>query len=220
MPARKGDQGPPTGDGPLSPYVERLRPDPSQPAQPVLTMAGLLGESDRAGFRRIYFTRALDHYAEIKTEDILDLEVIPPERPPFVGLESARLTIKRDAPISYTHDLQGPVNPWDIDITGVASNVPLKYVRTGYVGCLERISVADDCPTQPGTTCFTCHGAACHHLTRQFSCDFRICPHGGEDVTAGSTCVTCTGGECPDSLVSCKPCFPQQITRGPGQPCF
>jgi hypothetical protein len=45
------------------PYVERLRPDPSQPPEAVRILEGLLGDSDREGYRRLYFNRELDYYA-------------------------------------------------------------------------------------------------------------------------------------------------------------
>ena len=190
------------------PYVERVRPDPAKPPEPILTMAGLLGDSDRPGFRRLYFTRALDYYAEISIDDIVTTEAIPPERPPFIGLESTRLTIKREAPVMYTHKHpSGPFHPWDLDvkIAGISRFVPGKYVVSAYVGCLERLSVAEDCPTQKDTTCLTCHGPACTQITAGFSCDYYLCPRGGDQGTAYCS-ITCGGGECPESFVSCKPC--------------
>src|SRR5687767_8411200 len=38
---------------PQDPLVDRLRPDPSQPPEPTRTLQGLLGDSDRSGFRRV-----------------------------------------------------------------------------------------------------------------------------------------------------------------------
>jgi hypothetical protein len=70
-------------DRPQDPLVGRLRPDPSQAPQAVLVREGLLGDSDRAGFRRVYFTRELDRYAEFRAEDALAVEAIPADQPPF-----------------------------------------------------------------------------------------------------------------------------------------
>jgi hypothetical protein len=47
---QSGDEG---SSGEQSPFVERLRPDPSQPPQGVSVLEGLLGDSDRPGFRRL-----------------------------------------------------------------------------------------------------------------------------------------------------------------------
>jgi hypothetical protein len=38
------------------PLVARLRPDPSQPPEPTRILEGVLGDSDRPGFRRLYVT--------------------------------------------------------------------------------------------------------------------------------------------------------------------
>jgi hypothetical protein len=40
---------------PQDPFVGRVRPDPAQPPTPVVELVGLLGDSDRPGFRRLYF---------------------------------------------------------------------------------------------------------------------------------------------------------------------
>jgi len=44
------------------PYVERRRPDPSQPPEPVRILEGFLGDSDREGYKRLYFNR--EHFQE------------------------------------------------------------------------------------------------------------------------------------------------------------
>jgi hypothetical protein len=41
---------------PQNPYVARLKPDPSQPAERVIDLVGLPGDSDRAGYQRLYLT--------------------------------------------------------------------------------------------------------------------------------------------------------------------
>jgi hypothetical protein len=58
------------------PFVERRRPDPSQPPEPVRILEGLLGDSDREGYKRLYFNRELDHYAELRIEDVVFREPI------------------------------------------------------------------------------------------------------------------------------------------------
>ena len=78
------------------PYVERRRPDPSEPPKQVRVLEGLLGDSDREGYKRLYFTRELDNYAEFRTEDVVFREPIPSEQPPMVGLDTTRVGIRRD----------------------------------------------------------------------------------------------------------------------------
>jgi hypothetical protein len=65
------------------PYIERLRPDPSEPPERVRILEGLMGDSDREGYRRLCFTRELDYYAEFRAEDVVFSESIPPDQPPF-----------------------------------------------------------------------------------------------------------------------------------------
>jgi hypothetical protein len=98
-----GDTPESAADRPQDPLVEQLRPDPSQPPQPALTLAGLLGDSDREDFRRLYFTPDLGYYAEFRVEDVLSVATIAPDDPPFAGHEATRVTIRRDATIDYTH---------------------------------------------------------------------------------------------------------------------
>jgi hypothetical protein len=54
------------------PFVQRRRPDPSQPPEAVRTLEGLLGDSDREGYKRLYFNVELDHYAEFRGEDVVN----------------------------------------------------------------------------------------------------------------------------------------------------
>jgi hypothetical protein len=72
------------------PYVERLRPDPSRPLEEVRILEGLLGDSDREGYKRLYFNRELDRYAEFRVEDVLFSEPIPPDQPPVLGKQAFR----------------------------------------------------------------------------------------------------------------------------------
>jgi hypothetical protein len=115
---------------PQDPLVERLRPDPSQPPQAVLTLAGLLGDSDRPGFRRLYFTRDLDYYAEFQTEDVLDIASIPAEQPPFLGHDATRVTLKRAATIEYTR-VRSPraIDEFDETAPQVRRAAPLSMSR-------------------------------------------------------------------------------------------
>jgi len=99
------------------PIVERGRPDPTQPPEKTLTLVGFRGDSDRAGYRRLYFTHDLDYYAEFRDEDVLHMASIPADALPFPGEEATRVTIRRDAKIEYTRTRTGrPLDEFDIDI--------------------------------------------------------------------------------------------------------
>jgi hypothetical protein len=99
------------------PYVERRRPDPSQPPEAVRTLEGLLGDSDREGYKRLYFNRELDHYAEFRGEDVAFRESIPSEQAPLVGYEATRVGIRRDATIEHTRvRTPRPVDEFDLDV--------------------------------------------------------------------------------------------------------
>jgi len=99
------------------PYVEKLRPDPSQPPEAVRILEGFLGESDREGYRRLYFTRELDYYMEFRAEDVVFTERIPPDQPPFLGQQATTVGIRRDATIEYARTrAPRPVDEFDLDI--------------------------------------------------------------------------------------------------------
>jgi hypothetical protein len=84
------------------PLVEKLVPDPSQPPPPAVALTGLLGRSARESHWRLYFTSALERYAEFKEEDVLGSVKIPREQSPFAGLEATRVWLKREAEVDYT----------------------------------------------------------------------------------------------------------------------
>jgi len=99
------------------PYVERLRPDPSQPPQRVIVLSGLLGDSDRPGYRRLYFNTNLDYFAEFRTEDVVHSERIPSDQAPMLGLDATRVSIRREATINYTWARRArPLDEFDLDI--------------------------------------------------------------------------------------------------------
>jgi hypothetical protein len=96
------------------PFVERRRPDPSQPPERVRILEGLLGDSDREGYKRLYFTRELDSYAEFRAEDVVYSESIPPEQSPFLGQQATRVGIRWDATLEFTRpstEARGRVRP-------------------------------------------------------------------------------------------------------------
>ncbi|WP_327134335.1 hypothetical protein OG311_30885 [Streptomyces sp. NBC_01343] len=104
-------------EGPQDPLVERMRPDPSQPARSSLVVAGLLGDSDRPGHRRLYLTKKLDYFIEFAVGDVLDSSRVPSDRPPFLGTDSTQVTLKKGAHISYTRTTEvQPPDEFDLDL--------------------------------------------------------------------------------------------------------
>ena len=71
------DDQPSAGQEPDSPqwqqheYVERFKPDPSQPTALVRSFVGLPGNSDRPGYQRLYLTRSSDYYVEFLAEAVV-----------------------------------------------------------------------------------------------------------------------------------------------------
>jgi hypothetical protein len=109
---------------PQHPYVGRLKPDPSQPAQRVIELVGLAGDSDRTGYQRLYLTVKLNYYAEFLIEDIVYLQTVPADESPFPGLEAARVSVRRDATINYTWARSPqPVDEFDLDVRLCAAAV-------------------------------------------------------------------------------------------------
>src|SRR5215217_6714565 len=184
------------------PFGERLRPDPSQPPEPVRTLRGVLGDSDREGYKRLYFTRELDHYAEFRAEDVIFTEVIPPDQPPFLGQQATRVGIRRDATLEYTRvRTPKPVDEFDLDI------------RLGALGGQAAFLVAD-CTHNTGWSDWACDPCVTP------ACPTPACPpHVPEDPhipvpwtrTPGCQTNACTPA-------GATPCCPQN-TEGAGPTC-
>jgi hypothetical protein len=153
------------------PIVERLRPDPAQQPEPTVTMAGFRGDSDRPGFRRLYFTRGLDYYAEFRDEDVIGISAIPAEVAPFPGEEATRVTLRRDAQVAFTRTrTAGPPDDFDLDIRigprrGGFPKVEVTDADTVYdCDCIHRVIpfqsqiVGADCPREfpPPVSDFIC----------------------------------------------------------------
>jgi hypothetical protein len=135
------------------PFVERSRPDPGGPPEPTITLAGFLGKSDRPGHRRLYFTRDLDYYAEFRDEDVVRMDSIPADAPPFVGDESTRVTLRRDATFEFTRTHTGrPLDEFDLDMR-TARSVELEMKAPK--GPIQSITCWFTCPGTPGLTCYT-----------------------------------------------------------------
>ena len=163
------DQHGGAGERPQDPIVERRRPDPTQLPVPTLTMAGFLGDSDREGCRRLYFSSDLDYYAEFRVDDVVEVEAIPAGQAPFRGEQATRLTLRRGATVEYTRVRTArPVDEFDLDVRFGRRRGPIVSARLPEMtppgpGCLLPMTPGDvDCPNTPGTcapgadTCGTC----------------------------------------------------------------
>ena len=140
-------------DRPQDPIVTSLRPDPAQPPEPVLRMSGFLGDSDRPGFRRLYFTRSVNYYAEFRVEDVVHMAAIPANAAPFLGDEATRVALRRGATIEYTRTRTGrPLDQFDLDVQlGRAVSVEEKKALAD--GPIESITCWVTC-SGPGFTCY------------------------------------------------------------------
>lgn len=186
-------------DRPQDPLVGRLRPEPSRPPERAVILEGALGDSERPGFRRLYFTAELDSFAEFRTDDVLSVADIPPDQPPFLGEPATRVTLRRDAAVDFTRTQRGrPLDEFDLDVrlapaAGLGQDQPQTF---GAPGCLETFG-------------FGCHehgtldtfGIGCPIETE--ACTLR-CP------TIGRTCLTCPTrcqDTCGPTCVTCVTCF-------------
>ncbi|MFD4657792.1 hypothetical protein ACFWP2_19435 [Kitasatospora sp. NPDC058444] len=200
------------GDRPQDDFVTRSLASPSERPARALTLSGLLGDSDRAGYRRLYFNKQLDYYAEFASADVLSVETVGGDQPPFVGLDATKVTLRRDATVHFTRvESATPVDDFDLDL------------RLGQSG-----PTATTQPLGPGTTpprtwtpfntcgsCDTCFGCPPVLKTagRPHTCR---CVGETVDITGcEATCQTCPGQTC----ATCVTRDPQVFTCGPDPQC-
>ena len=197
---RSGDRGDAV-DRPQDPLVARLRPDPSQPPEPTRTLEGVLGDSDRPGFRRVYVTPELDQYAEFRTDDVISVADIPPDQPPFLGEPATRVTLRRDAPVDFTRSHRArPLDEFDLDVRLAAAGraaAPGQPVTFGEPGCLETY----------GFGCVDTFDFGCHQLATFIDCPSEACTLTCWP-TCGGTCITCGGTCAPTCGRTCFTCGP------------
>jgi hypothetical protein len=199
----------PGDERPQDSFVGKLRPDPAEPPQPSVTLTGLLGDSDRADRRRLYFTRELDYYAEFRSEDVLDASPIPSDQPPFLGVEATRVLLKRDATIDYTRtQTAGEPDEFDIDVRFGPAAAPRQIFQpqTWEAECPG--PTWGDCPTS--LTCVSCGDTCgitiCRGRTCIENCDTETC----RTDCFGATCNTCrTRCGQPTCTPTCQTCQTQ-----------
>lgn len=189
---------------PPDPFVASRINDPGTPAPASFELAGLLGDSDRDGYRRLYLNTSLDYYVEFRTEDVLTVESVSPDQPPFVGLDATRVALNRDAQVAYVHSrpaaasdafnidaragLQGGFLPDQTDPTDTVTDLTLTLPETP-LGC--------QLPTVDGTC-----GPRCLP-TNTPTCWFTQC-----QTCGNGTCLTCFGTTCQtcNNQATCQTC--------------
>lgn len=208
---------------PQHPLVERLKPDPSQPAKRVVVLTGLPGKSDRDGFQRLYLTTKLDYYAEFLASDIVNAEAIPAGQSPFPDHEATRVSVTRDATIRYIRERRPqPVDEFDLDVrlgapaAGAAPQAHPALFISPVNGCTDTCHTA--CGTCPGeATCLITQCATCRTCAGQATCA------GAATCQAQATCAghgTCVPTQCFDQAClytnnqqnTCGACAPTNAT--------
>jgi hypothetical protein len=185
-------------------FVARRRPDPAKPPERTLELVGFLGDSDREGFRRLYFTRELDYFAEFRLEDVADLQDIPAEQHPFMGEQATRVSLRRDAVVDYTRTRTArPVDEFDLDVRLGRDHGPRAanayWPQTDYAVTGDCYTCATQCDTACPDACVTRIGV---------SCAFACLPYTVEDPTCARTCM---GASCDTGCCRIQEPHPSQI---------
>jgi hypothetical protein len=194
-------------DKPSKPQEEeilsRLRSGSSPQTTGLTSYVGLLGRSAKAGYWQLFLSLDMSLSVEIKEEDIVSSEQLPPERSPFGSLGGTRVFVRKGAQItttrvsSRTHQA-GAADEFDLDVRfgrGVVLQPKLPCEGTeGGTTCAAECGGGGTGDAQTCLTCVSCGGscrATCFDTCRTL-CD--TCP--------GDTCRTCQGHTC----VTCQTC--------------
>jgi hypothetical protein len=194
------------------PYVEQIRPDPSQPPKPVVTLTGLLGRSDRDGHQRLYFTRDLSTFAEFLASDVVYVEPVSAADSPIPGIDASRVTLNQDATVHYTRSTKATaLGEFDLNVRSAAPQalpVPTTRVPCATLGgqrtCID-VCTDDTCRTDCGT-CNTCQTRCAQH-TCGATC--QTCQTQCGQNTCQNTCQTCQTQCGQNTCVTCQTCQTQ-----------
>ena len=210
------------GNRPQDPFVEARVGDPAQPPTRSFTVAGLLGDSDRPGRRRLYVTTGLDYFVEFDVGDVLAVEAVAAEEPPFPGLDATRVTLSADAVLEWVLRRRVGVDPFALDVsTERFGLLPIRndvvvpaFTRTGGCnGCFTGTGTRETCAAPfglSGCPCLTDFGTFPTRARTDATCNQVTCHtcEGTSCVTCGEhTCGTCVA-ECvtrPESCMGCRP---------------
>jgi len=214
------------GDRPQDAFVaERLSSPTELPAR-TLILSGLLGDSDRPGFRRLYFNKQLDYYAEFASADVVSVTTVPKDQPPFVGLESTKVELRRDATINFTQVRAAvPMDEFDLDLRLSASRRafvdPMAQTWEAECpgptwGCQTEFACGTDNECPSGWTVCKPRTCACTDATCQTDCRGATCADTCQTCPGQATCGTCPGQHtcqtCPgqQTCATCQTCPDQQ----------
>jgi hypothetical protein len=122
--------------------VEKLIPDPTQPAADVTALVGFVGKSTKELFWRLYLTPGLSEYVEIAAADIVSSESLTTPEKPLAG---TLLWVKRSAQLQHTRSesrqiqaefLQGGIVSEFLPGTGISVAGPVigGHAQVGYSG--------------------------------------------------------------------------------------
>ncbi len=187
-----------------------------------ISLAGLLGDSDRPGCRRLYLTTQLDYFVEFRTDEVVAVEDVAPDDAPFPGLDATRVTLSGDAAVDWVRRTTGPdpflleasdeivlpesVNTWEAR----CPTITRPFGNTDFIKCPDGGrpgggGTFGPWPTQRGHTCATCNDATCA------TCDRGTCV-----TCVGDTCATCQGARCVTVPGTCQTCGQATCERGCG----
>jgi len=190
----------------------------------ITTFVGLLGRSPKEGYWLLYLGLDMSVYVEIREDDIIHSEQLPPDKSPFGSLGGTRIYVKKDAEVittrtvSRTHKAGAAEDEFDLDIRLGGSAGPV--LQAPCRGTEFGTTCGADCPgpTGDGQTCLTCRscGDTCFRTcadTCRTQCD--TCP--GD--TCARTCDTCRRTQCGQTCQTCQTCQTQCGTCQTCQTC-
>jgi hypothetical protein len=194
----------------------------------VTSYTGLLGRSSRDGYWLLYTNLSMSRSVEIREEDIVHSEQLPPERSPFGSLGGTRVFVKKGAQVvstrtsSRTHQA-GDEFDLDIKLGGgrvAQPKLPCEGTESGTT-CAAECGGEGTGDAQTCLTCVSCEGscrATCFDTCRT-QCD--TCP-GDTCKTCGQhTCNTCAThcGTCQTCQTQCQTCNTCATACGTCQTC-
>jgi hypothetical protein len=185
--------------------LERLVGDTTQVTTGLTSYTGLLGRSPKEGYWLLYLTLDMSTSVEIREEDIVHSEQLPPDQSPFGSLGGTQVFVRKDArvtttrTISRTHEAggEGGADEFDLDIRLGGGGGEASLMAKPCVGTGLGTTCAAECGggTGAGETCLTC--ASCGDTC------FRTCRD-----TCRTQCETCPGDTCR----TCRTCQTQCAT--------
>ena len=177
----------PEGQQPSSPkqelrqheLVDKLVSDPSQ-QQSLTVLSGFLGQSQRAGYWRLYLTPTMDEYVEIPEEDIVHSQSLEPSQS---ALSETMVWVRSGASLQYTrtmsHQIQAEFlkGPITTGFRARAASFPASAILRAVPPTHVTPCLSDACGSDVAKYCHTvwCTGSRICGLTN-FNCETQLCP--------------------------------------------